>query len=108
MYGIKGKKYPHNHKWDFYSKVISGYIEQRLYREVSNKVEGAFKVRRSEPVSLMPRLSSGDLPCPCRDKYALNPKLICNLPSKKETEEILYLHSHSRERIGVAKILHTT
>lgn len=68
------KEFPHNHKWDFYSKIISGYLQQDLYTKDTcpSNTPQAHSVR--QPVSLMPVSESGILPCPCRDNYILNPK----------------------------------
>lgn len=73
------KEFPHNHKWDLYSKVITGYLSQEVYEksEESCSFEPSdFSTRYSvrEPVSLMPIPSSGELPCPCRDDYELGVK----------------------------------
>lgn len=65
----------HNHKWDFFSKVIFGTLTQGLYSidsSGSNPEAILYSVR--EPVSLMPALEDGSLPCPCRDNYALSHK----------------------------------
>lgn len=67
------KEFPHNHKWDFYSKIISGYLTQHVYeKNTTCATNNIHSVR--EPVSLMPVGTDGQLPCPCRDSYVLNPK----------------------------------
>ncbi len=68
------KEFPHNHKWDFYSKIITGYLLQEIYEADNGQddILNPFSVR--EPVSLMPALEDGKLPCPCRDNYSLSQK----------------------------------
>lgn len=86
------KEFPHNHKWDFYSKIISGYLQQDLYTKdvCRSNVTQAHSVR--QPASLMPTSESGALPCPCRDNYILNPK---------DTDApIVALNHHATDIIG--------
>jgi len=77
------KEFPHNHKWDFYSKVISGYLLQETYEKVDDSYgfELLSPLKRysiAEPVSLMPILPNGQMHCPCRDDYILEAKKISN------------------------------
>lgn len=69
------KEHPHNHKWDFYSKIIKGYLRQEMYETVSNTATCSFCQQYSirEPVSLMP-VNPGKISCPCRDDFALTIK----------------------------------
>lgn len=68
------KEFPHNHKWDFFSKIITGYLTQELYTKVDASAIAAQRCSVREPVSLMPLLPTGELPCPCRDNYVLTQK----------------------------------
>ncbi len=70
------KEFPHNHKWDFYSKIISGYLSQDIYAKSTAACDAQNLHSVREPVSLMPTSESGALPCPCRDNYILNPKAL--------------------------------
>jgi len=73
-------EYPHNHKWDFYSKILTGYLTQDIY--VKSEVSDATtKYIISEPVSLMPILPTGKPACPCRENYKLDKKTLgtCDL-----------------------------
>jgi len=68
------EEFPHNHKWDFYSKILTGYLAQDLYTAsaaASCDVSSAHSVR--QPVSLMPTTNDGQEPCPCRDHYVQDP-----------------------------------
>ncbi len=65
------KEYAHNHKWDFYSKILTGYLEQNIYEVSDIDIASGVRCKICEPVSLMPVLPTGDLPCPCRDSYSL-------------------------------------
>ena len=67
------KEFPHSHKWDFFSKIMSGYLTQEVYTQ-SNVCNNDSDYRVHEPVSLMLASEDGQLPCPCRDDYILNPK----------------------------------
>lgn len=69
------KEFPHNHKWDFYSKIISGYLRQDIYVPTTHQEDPTaqlYQVR--EPISLMPAREDGTPACPCRDTYALQIK----------------------------------
>lgn len=88
------KEFPHNHKWDFYSKIISGYLSQDLYQITNNLEEGTLHSVR-EPVSLMPKLADGSLPCPCRDNYELKTKE-CSL-------DTVFLRKLSTDIIGIGE-----
>lgn len=85
------KEFPHNHKWDFYSKIISGSLSQDLYKlSFECDAESAHSIR--EPVSLMPISEDGKLPCPCRDNYILK--------SKENTENGVSLRRYNTSIIG--------
>lgn len=86
------KEFPHNHKWDFYSKIISGYLQQDIYIKDSDSCDTAGTHSVREPVSLMPISESGVLPCPCRDNYILNPK--------NTDAPVVTLKNHSTDIIG--------
>jgi hypothetical protein len=67
------KEFPHNHKWDFFSKIISGYLLQEIYEESQDQNDyPSITYNIFEPVSLMPILPTGEAPCPCRDDYILS------------------------------------
>lgn len=90
------KEHPHNHKWDFYSKILSGYLIQDIYEESDN--ENATLYHICEPVSLMPLLSNGEKACPCRDSYVLSEKKSsCNLTQS------LFLRNKSKDIIGTSE-----
>ena len=63
----------HNHKWDFYSKIIQGTIIQDTYTIANNYIDrkNSQKYSIREPISLMPQDVHGKKPCPCRDLYSL-------------------------------------
>lgn len=85
------KEFPHNHKWDFFSKIISGSLSQDLYRlGFECDAESAYSIR--EPVSLMPVSEDGKLPCPCRDNYILK--------SKEKTEKAVSLQNYETSIVG--------
>ncbi len=86
------KEFPHNHKWDFYSKIISGYLQQDIYTKDESSCDTAQAHSVREPVSLMPIAESGVLPCPCRDNYILNPK--------NSGASIVALRHHTTDIIG--------
>lgn len=73
------KEFPHNHKWDYFSKIITGYLKQEIYQidledsglADEQQVEKIIPCSVREPVSLMPILPNGQLPCPCKDNYEL-------------------------------------
>jgi hypothetical protein len=73
------KEFPHNHKWDFFSKVMSGYLHQDIYSTAKRYDKNAIQYRVCEPVSLMPILEDGELPCPCRDSYEIAEKKSCSI-----------------------------
>ncbi len=94
------KEFPHNHKWDFYSKIISGYLLQETYKKAdavcslqAYPSSNRYSVR--EPVSLMPILSNGEMPCPCRDDYVLD--------AKKTSSETVSLDLQSQDRIALGE-----
>ncbi len=64
----------HNHKWDFFSKIITGQIVQNTYDIAHNEIQKlcAEKYNVRQPVSLMPLDVDGKKPCPCKDRYALH------------------------------------
>lgn len=69
------REFAHNHKWDFYSKIITGYLKQHIYVPTDNLQDPTtqlYNVR--EPISLMPLGADGTKPCPCRDTYELQAK----------------------------------
>ena len=74
------KEFPHNHKWDYFSKIITGYLKQEIYQKIDiedidpttgQQAEQIIPCSVREPVSLMPILPNGQLPCPCKDNYEL-------------------------------------
>lgn len=68
------KEFPHNHKWDFYSKIITGYLEQDLYTlSRASTCDRLPEYAIHKPKSLMPIQDDGVEPCPCRDHYVLDP-----------------------------------
>ncbi len=68
------KEFPHNHKWDFYSKIITGYLEQDLYTfSAASTCDMSIDYAIHQPKSLMPTQDDGTEPCPCRDHYVLDP-----------------------------------
>ena len=69
----KEKEYPHNHKWDFFSKIMTGYLEQTVYQH-TDQVENSIHYTICEPVSMMPLLENGEKACPCKDHYMLEKK----------------------------------
>jgi hypothetical protein len=86
------KEFPHNHKWDFFSKVLSGFLVQDVYDRCELNQGGSwYQVR--EPLSLLPPLPSGQLQCPCRDHYALR---------EKEIEDV-YLKLNTTDRINTGQ-----
>ncbi len=68
------KEHPHNHKWNFYSKIISGHLLQELYEILDDSPVSSTKYSVREPVSLMPVSEKGEAPCPCRDDFVLTSK----------------------------------
>lgn len=69
----KELEFPHNHKWDFFSKIMAGYLIQDIYQPIEGNAATKKYIER-EPVSLMPIAPDGQLPCPCRDNYILASK----------------------------------
>ncbi len=65
------KEFPHSHKWDFYSKILSGILQQQIYDKENPQSSNATTYNVRFPKSLMPILPTGELPCPCRDHYTL-------------------------------------
>jgi len=89
------KEFPHNHKWDFYSKILSGYLTQEVYER--NAFDQADAVLHSvrEPVSLMPIPEDGSPVCPCRDDYALE--------EKEQVQSTTPLRVASKDNIAVGE-----
>ncbi len=92
------KEYPHNHKWDFYSKILAGYLEQTIYNVSQKECKDTVCCKICEPVSLMPKLPNGDLPCPCRDNYVLTAK--SNAVSEYDS---VYLGVNNRVILGTGE-----
>lgn len=92
------KEYPHNHKWDFYSKILAGYLEQTIYNVGKQECKDTVRCKICEPVSLMPKLPNGDLPCPCRDSYQLATKI--NALSEYDS---VYLGVNNRVILGTGE-----
>lgn len=95
------KEFPHNHKWDYYSKIITGYLKQEIYQKIAaarldelsdQQAEEIIPCSVREPVSLMPLLPNGQLPCPCKDNY----ELAC----KRETPATQHLRCADVTRIA--------
>lgn len=87
------KEFPHNHKWDFFSKIVAGYLTQDQFERCEATSDAGYVV--CEPVSLMPILASGELPCPCRDNYELVEK--CSL------EQHVGLNLKRKDTIGAGE-----
>lgn len=87
------KEFPHNHKWDFYSKIVSGYLRQDIYAPTKDEQDpGAQIYQVREPISLMPARDDGTPACPCRDTYTLQ--------TKGDAYPTVLLHIASRNIIG--------
>lgn len=86
----KEKEYPHNHKWDFFSKILSSYLIQDNYTPTE---EGSVQYSIREPLSLMPLLPDGTMACPCRDNYILAEKEMSN--------QYINLENSQRTIVGV-------
>lgn len=67
------KEHPHNHKWDFYSKIMLGHLTQDLY-QITEDSKNSKQYTTREPVSLMPKLPNGESACACRDDFCLSVK----------------------------------
>lgn len=89
----KEKEYPHNHKWDFFSKILTGYLSQTIYEKTKESCNSnQYSVR--EPVSLMPLLANGEKACPCRDNYML---------AEKESDSYVHLRVTNNHFIGTGE-----
>ncbi|MEI6805719.1 MAG: hypothetical protein WCK49_04340 [Myxococcaceae bacterium] len=91
------KEYPHSHKWDFFSKILTGYLIQDIYVKTAENT-GSDDYKICEPVSLMPLLPTGEKACPCRDNYTLKEKEMSDLLSSRT-----YLKHKSRDTIGTGE-----
>lgn len=72
IWQAEGKReFPHRHKWDFFSKILSSSIKQTVFERTTDSENDEYCV--AVPTSLMPTLSGEGAPCPCRDDYTLKP-----------------------------------